>query len=456
MDAPRFDPRTATEYEIWAKALTLKDRTLGDIADSRWSGQVSSSANKGGAGAIVERFFGIPGNSEQLPDFVGAGIELKVCPLVFDGDTAKRIKERTSVTMIDYMALDSETWPTASVKKKIARILFVFYAWKPDVPLGDMRIVKVKLWSPPDELLPYMERDWLAVWEKNHHGRAEEISEGDGKVLGAATKGQTGGRAKQPHSDEMARTRAWSLKPRLTWSIYSSPDGRPLHGDLMARLRGESAVDPVDVLQGRLEALVGMTVSQIAEQHGITPGASKNRVASVVRGAIGLRAKKLPVDLEALGLELKTLPLGPNALPFEATSFPAFDPRELADEEWEDCDLLARLQNVLFVPLYRETRQTDLLEQRLCRPFRWEPSREELRGIRWEWEQYRDRVKNGLAGEPLNEAATSYIHVRPHGRDGSDRVDAPGGVVVARMCFWLNRHFIQELVRAAHGDWMGF
>ena len=58
MDAPRFDPRTATEYDILGMAQRLRDRRLRDIAESEWSNAPSSKLNKGGAGAIIERFFG--------------------------------------------------------------------------------------------------------------------------------------------------------------------------------------------------------------------------------------------------------------------------------------------------------------------------------------------------------------------------------------------------------------
>ncbi len=456
LDAPDFDPKTAGDYEIIARAEAMRGRTLGELADSRWAADVSSKLNKGGAGAIVERYFGIKPNSDQAPDFATAGVELKVCPLVMDGASAKRIKERTSVTMIDYLALDRETWPTASVRGKIARILFVFYGWRPDIPLGEMRVEAVKLWAPPETMLPILERDWLTVWHKNRNGLAHELSEGDGLILGAVTKGATGAMREQPHSPIPAKSRAWSLKPKLTWTIYSGTRGQDLESELIAKLLSEAPTDPVDALAHRLEPLVGLTITQVAEQHGIAPGMSKNRVSSVIRQAIGLRSKRLPEHLEALGLEIKTIPLGPNANPYEAMSFPAFDPRELADEDWEDSDLLASIQNMLLVPVYRDERRSDLMEQRLCKPFRWSADREQLSGIRAEWERFRDLFSSGKADALPTEAVTRFIHVRPHGRDGTDRVEAPGALVVPKQSFWLNREFVRELVLSHHSDWQGF
>lgn len=456
MDSPRFDPATATEDEIVRAARRMHGRTLGELTNSRWAKQPSSKRTKGGAGSIVERYFGIAQNSSKDPDFRGAGIELKVAPLVMPGRTAARVKERTSITMIDYDALDRETWASASLRKKMRRILFVYYAWRPSVPLGELRVVSTKLWLLPDELLPHLQRDWVAVWTKNHEGRAHEISEGDGVLLGACTKGASRAMRRQPHSPVPAKSRAWALKPRLTWSIYS---GSTLEDtDLQAgrNRKASRSKDPIgDLLQGA-QKLVGMTVHQVASRHDLEPGLGKDRVASVIRRALGLRPRRLPSHLEALGLELKTVPLGPGAEPHEAMSFPAFDPRELAGEEWEDSDLCARLQNLLLVPVYREVKRSDLLEQRLCKPFRWTPDRDQLRGIRGEWERYRDLMASGKAKRLPPESGTNFIHVRPHGRNAADVVEAPGAVQVVRSCFWLNRKFIQELVLSHSRAWRGF
>jgi DNA mismatch repair protein MutH len=111
---------------------------------------------------------------------------------------------------------------------------------------------------------------------------------------------------------------------------------------------------------------------------------------------------------------------------------------------------------MLMVPTYRENRDDDLLEQRLCRPFRWSPSREETAGIRLEWERFRDVIAAGHIYERPAQSQTSYIHVRPHGRNATDTVPTPGGRITVKVSFWLNQRFVQELVRSHHADWKGF
>lgn len=457
MHDPAFDPRTADDARILARAAHLRGRRLGELSDLQWQGETSSALNKGAAGAVIERFFGIAANSEQAPDFEAAGIELKVAPLVMEGSAPRRIKERTSVTMIDFMQLDTESWATASVRPKLQRILFVFYEWRPDVPVREFEVRAVTLWSPPAFLMPYLERDWLAVWSKNHEGRAHEISEGDGALLGAATKGATGATRPQPHSSQVAASRAWSLKPRLTWTIFAATQGEALDDQLLAELRAENPLDLVDLLLARLDPFVGRSIREIAGAIGVEPSTTaKDSAAQVIRRAMGLPARGLPPSLSALGLEIKVVPVAPDAMPYESMSFPAFDHRELVGEEWQDSDLLAHLQHMVLIPLHREQRGDELLDQRLCRPLQWSPDRAALRDIRLEWERYRDLVADGRADQLPSESDTSCIHVRTKGRDARDRVEAPGGLSVARKAFWLNREFVREIVLSSHSDWRGF
>jgi DNA mismatch repair protein MutH len=137
-------------------------------------------------------------------------------------------------------------------------------------------------------------------------------------------------------------------------------------------------------------------------------------------------------------------------------SFPAFDPVELAEEEWEDSELCGRLQNMLMTPVFRARRDDDQMGQRVCKPFRWTPDRKQTNGIRAEWERYRDLFASGQIYDLPTSRETQFIHVRPHGRDRSDIVVVPGGRTIVRQSFWLNPTFVQELVRSHHSDWKGF
>ena len=63
-----------------------------------------NGSNKGGLGQLVEQFlFGIQTNSDSEPDFMPAGIELKVTPYKKLKDGRLSAKERLVLNIINYM-----------------------------------------------------------------------------------------------------------------------------------------------------------------------------------------------------------------------------------------------------------------------------------------------------------------------------------------------------------------
>jgi len=78
-------------------------------------------------GDLLERYFQLDPakHSEAHPDFAEADIELKLLPLK-RGRSQVRVKEPTSISMIDYMHLPQESWGTALVRPKLFHLLLVF------------------------------------------------------------------------------------------------------------------------------------------------------------------------------------------------------------------------------------------------------------------------------------------------------------------------------------------
>ena len=64
-------------------------------------------------------------------------------------------------------------------------------------------------------------------------------------------------------------------------------------------------------------------------------------------------------------------------------------------------------------------------------------------------EEERDLIARGRADSLPTESQTTAIHVRPHGKDATDRDPTPGGGSQTRKSFWLNRRFIQSILHGA-------
>lgn len=448
-----FNGKKACENEILLHAEKLKGKSLREILPA--SGRVfeSKPGDKGAVGQLVERAFGLARSSEQQPDFESAGIELKVVPLK-RGSKSVRSKERTSVSMIDYGALATESWGNAKIRKKLERILFVFY-YHVDKgnPLNTI-IEEVVLWTPQADLLPQLESDWSVVQRKVLEGLAHEISEGDGRVLGAATKGTGGGRlVDQPRNPAIrAKPRAWALKPSLTTWLYEK---ERLGGKPIVALRDALNLKPADSFEDavlkRLKAYERKTLAEVAKELKVPLSKAKSGAAVLVRRAIGVMNDKASIqEFKERGIQIKIVPISFEGRPYEAMSFPKFNHMEVWKEEWEESDLLQQLDRMLIVPLIRRERKTPREKQIWGHAFFWSPSADQLNGIECEWQDYGRRIQVGESNKLPGASQTKYIHVRPHARDRDDTEQAPRVGHVVKKCFWLNQDFMARIL-VTHG-----
>jgi DNA mismatch repair protein MutH len=440
-----FDYRTASEEQILKKAAELKGRLLGSIQGARFTA-ATGGTGRAEAGHAIESHFGIPKNPSPLPDFPGAAIELKAVPLRLRG-TGLGVKERTVISIIDYMTLADETWETASVRKKL-KVLFVFFEHLDDTPKQLFPIRGIRLWEPDTRTNALLRVDWERVRVKVRQARAHELSESDGAIMGPCTKGATGASLRsQPFSEIQAKPRAWALKPSFTWQLYQVvTKSKPVES--LLEDFGLSAADQFeDRLVDRFSRFVGRSVEDVGAELQVPPSDAKSYSAAVVRrifGATSFRTKI--VEFEEMGLTPRIARVRDDMMPYEALSFPAFGYHSLLEETWEDSDLLARIEYMLLVPIQGEKKSTPQKDCTLGVPVFWRPSAQELDLIRREWEIFRLEIRQGKADRLTPASQTGAIHVRPHGRDALDTDEAPGLGLVMKKSFWLNRPFVQGIL----------
>ena len=429
---PTFPYQTATADQIAERARSLVGRTLIELQPSLAPMLPSSSATKGVVGRIFEACFDIPQNSIAGPDFPGAGIELKSVPILIAGSEA-RAKERISVGMIDFDRLAKEVWETASVRKKLDRMLLIFYGWQPLQPISRFKALAGGVWSPDAETWLAVEADWRTIQSFVVAGRRSEVSESLTRVLGAATKGPGHG----------SISRAWSLKQPFVGWIY-----RSMTGDAPPAME-VVAEDPARVFEAevlaRLRPHIGQSFDALAIATGRAGLGGKAGVAATVRSLLGQPVHGRTGEFARYGIEVKTVPVDAQGKIVEAMSFPAFHHEELIYETWEASDLLGRLNRLLIVPVHR-SKGASLATTRLGKPLLWSPAQEELVGIQAEWERFRHLIEIGQARDLPKASETTYIHVRPKARDASDRDNAPGGVDVIKKCFWLNQSYVGRIL----------
>jgi DNA mismatch repair endonuclease MutH len=426
-----FDYRSATPEQIEQRARGFVGQWLIELQPTAPM-VLSSPRTKGIVGRIYEDAFGIPANSISGPDFPGAGIELKSVPILLVKGEA-RAKERISIGMIDFAALAMETWDTANIRKKLDRILMIFYGWEPLQPIARFKTLAAGIWSPDESTVGTIRADWERIRDLAAAGRRHEVSESLSSILGAATKGPGHG----------SQSRAWSLKqPFVGWLFKEMAGLEPVPFPT-------ADLDPAHAFEtkilGLLEPFVGATFDRLAVAMGRADKGGKAAVATIVRALVGEKAVGRSGDFARFGIELKIVPVNSRGRLVERMSFPAFVHEELIFETWPDSDLLGRLNRLLIVPVHRE-KGSPLAGTTLGRPFFWSPTEEELDGIAGEWEAVRNLIATGRAEDLPRASQTRFVHARTHGRDSTDREPAPGGLDVTKKSFWLNDRYVERIL----------
>jgi DNA mismatch repair protein MutH len=274
-------------------------------------------------------------------------------------------------------------------------------------------------------------------------GHAHELSEANGRILGPCTKGKDSATLRtQPFSSIRAPSRAFALKPSFTLALYSEP---AIALDTLA------LAETVTLSRARSEywRFVGRTVEDVAIELGMNPrSTSKSFAANVVHRAVAEASPLSPEDIEGIGPTVKVPRIDADNHPYEAISFRMFRHLELAEEEWEDSELLSQVEHMVLAPVYGRRKDTPQNECIIREPILWSPTAEEVDLIRREWTMFRNLIREGKADSLPTAASTTAIHVRPHARNAADRDATPEGGSQTKKSFWLNRRFVQRILAA--------
>lgn len=450
-----FNPETATREEVLARAEGLTGKSLGEAVGDILYEVLGKANNKGNAGHLVEAYFRIKQNSDAGPDFPHAKIELKAVPLLKAKKKAFRSKERTKIKLINYMSLPDEQWDTGEIRKKLDSVLFIFFLVEPSAPVVSYPVVGYSLWVPDSAQQSDMKADWEAVRKKVCDGEAHLLSEGDGRFLGPA-RANDSILVPQPFNEELAKKRAWALKPTFTIAVFErlvAAKQKSAELSLRELLSLPDTSDFEEEVIARLLPFRGMRLREVGEALSISSVAGKDAASRIVRRALGIKSDSVLLkEFRERGIQVKTVPIGKVGDAYQAMSFPYFKFREMAAEEsWEESVFSQYLQRLLIIPLFRRKESVPGLDALLGTPFFWSPSFDQLETIQKEWMLIRDLIRNEKADQLPSYGATEIIHARPKGQNSKDTDDAPGIGPYPKRALWLNPAFTARLVRENGG-----
>lgn len=445
-----------TEYRTKESILRRAQEVIGiPLKDVDTTGRLATG--KGAIGTVIEEsWFGYSPNSESEPDFPEAGVELKVTPYL-RGRNGIRAKERLVCNIINYMEEYDKTFHTSAFWHKCETILLMSYEHLLDRPKGDFKIDAAILFSFPEEDLVIIENDWKTIMEKVRSGRAHELSEGDTMYLAACTKGATAASVRpQPFSAIPAKQRAYSLKSSYMTQILNTY----IFGDAQSE---RIIKDPAELQEGKFEDYLrrklspyfGMTQAEL-KTHFAVESSAKNLNEVLLSKMLGIQGKiAYTEEFQKAGIVPKTIRVRKNGTIKENMSFPTFDFIELSqEEEWEESNLYNYLAPTKFLfIIFQENEEGELVFERVKL---WNIPNRDLEEVRRVWERTVQTIREGVVLEQTSRGVTNNLpkqsesavaHVRPHGRDGNDRLPLPDGRMMTKQCFWLNNAYIAEQIK---------
>jgi hypothetical protein len=159
-------------------------------------------------------------------------------------------------------------------------------------------------------------------------------------------------------------------------------------------------------------------------------------------------------EFQKAGIVPKTIRVQKNGSIKESMSFPTFDVIELSkEEEWEESELYNYLAPTKFMFVIFQEREDG--QYVFDRVMFWNMPNDDLEEVGRVWQRTVDTIRNGvvltsttrgISNNLPKQAESNVAHVRPHGKDASDKLPLPDGRMMTKQCFWLNNTYIRQQI----------
>ncbi len=417
---------------------------------------------KGSLGDIIEAsLFGIEPNGDSAPDFIDAGIELKVTPYKINNDKTLSAKERLVLNMIDFKEEYKYEFETSHFWFKNKKLQLVWYLYQKELDRLDLKITHEKLLElDMSEDFQQIKEDWNFIIDKIKAGKAHELSEGDTMYLGACPKGANSKDVtKQPFSDELAMRRAFCFKSSYMTQLVRKYIGN--YSDVEKILTGTSKnfMAYVDEI---INKYIGKSRTELKEIFGIE-SESKSVNTLIINKMFGVKGSLSDTDefLKA-NISPRTIRVEENGRIKESFPFPTFKYTEIVNEEWENSEFRELIENTKYLFFVFKHDGTDYIFKGVKL---WNIPEDDIESnIKVVWEKTKDIVLNGnivngydVDGSRITNfpgmSSNPVCHVRPHAQNAMDTYPLPvvdnftGAMEYTKHCFWLNNSYIMDVLK---------
>lgn len=452
--------RTYNRLEIELISKSAIGKSINDIMNEEViTIEDEKVANKGGLGQLVEQYlFGIETNSDSEPDFMPAGIELKVTPYKKLKDGNLSAKERLVLNIIDYMTEYKNDFKSSHFWFKNNTIQLLWYLWEPNKDNKDLKITHEKLLElAQSEDLKQIEEDWNYIIKKIKKGKAHEISEADTMYLGACTKGANSSSVReQPFSDIPAMQRAFCFKNSYMTQLVRKYIGD--YSDVEKILKGTTNTFN-EFVNDVISKYKGKTQKELMKEFNIDSSA-KSINSMIISRMFNVKSKLGETEeFQKANIIPRTIRIEENGRIKESISFPAFKFTDIVDQDWETCDLREELETTKYMFFVFKKENNDYVFKGIKL---WNMPEMDIEiSVMDMWIKTYNTIKTGNIVKYIKNGKrkTNFVgmsenevcHVRPHGRDSRDTNKLPvadkltGAVEYTKHCFWINNSYIRKI-----------
>ena len=445
------------EIELISKSAIGK--SVNDILNTEVITIEDKEANKGGLGQLIEKYlFGMDNNSDSEPDFMPAGIELKVTPYKKIKGGKLSAKERLVLNIIDYMTEYKNTFRSSHFWYKNNKIQLLWYLWEANKDKKDLIITHEKLLElEKNEDLKQIEEDWNFIINKIREGKAHEISEADTMYLGACSKGANAlSTREQPFSDIPAMQRAFCFKNSYMTQLVRKYIGD--YSNVEKILKGTNDTFNEFVLN-IIAKYKGKSQNELMKEFNIDTKA-KNVNSMLISRMFNVKSKLSETEeFQKAKIIPKTIRIEENGRIKESISFPYFKYTEIVNQDWETSDLREELETTKYMFFIFKMENGEYIFKGIKL---WNmPEIDIETSVMEMWKKTYNTIKTGNIVKSIENGIrkTNFVgmsennvcHVRPHGRNASDVCKLPvadkltGATEYTKHCFWINNNYIRKI-----------
>lgn len=448
------------EIEVISKSALGK--SINDLLNSELITIEDKEANKGGLGQLIEKYlFGIENNNDSEPDFMPAGIELKVTPYKKIKGGNLSAKERLVLNIIDYENEYKNEFKSSHFWFKNKTIELLWYLWEPNKDKKDYKITHEKLLElAKSEDLKQIEKDWNTIINKIREGKAHEISEADTMYLGACTKGTNAKSLRsQPFNSIKAKQRAFCFKTSYMTQLVRKYIGNYDNVEKVLKNKDDTFDNFVDKVINKYK---GKTQTELMEEFDIKSKA-KNIFSMIINRMFNVKSKlKETEEFQKAKIIPKTIRVEENGNIIESMSFPYFDFKQIAKTNFEDSDLKEELETTKYMFFIFKKEKSEYIFKGIKL---WNMPENIINSkVKDMYNKTRKIIETGNIVNHIDKngrritnfpsmSDNSVCHVRPHGRNAQDTLPLPvqdkntGATEYTKQCFWFNNSYIKEIIK---------